>query len=84
MPEKQDKPVRQEIIRFIAEFLKQPPEKVIPEKELTALVHESFVLIQLVVELQDRFKARLTQEDLKAVKTVGDLIAAVLQAGNKT
>ena len=36
-----------------------------------------FVLIQMVVELQEALGVRLVQEDLAKVKTVGHLIEAV-------
>ena len=62
---------------FIAGFIKQPADKVTPDKEIAALVRESFVLIQMVVELQETLGVRLMQEDLAPVKTVGQLIEAV-------
>jgi acyl carrier protein len=67
----------QDVTQFIAAFLKQAPDKVRPELELTALVKESFVLIQMVVEMQESLKVRLVQDDLAKVKTVGQLIEAV-------
>jgi len=69
--------VAQEVIQFIAGFLKQPLDKVRPEKDLTALIHESFVLIQMIVELQETMGVRLMQKDLQNVKTVSHLIEAV-------
>lgn len=67
----------QDVTTFIASFLKQTPDKVRPDLELTALVKESFVLIQMVVEMQESLKIRLVQDDLAKVKTVGQLIEAV-------
>ena len=69
--------VAEEVTGFIAGFIKQPADKVTPDKEIAALVRESFVLIQMVVELQEALGVRLMQEDLAKVKTVGDLIQAV-------
>ncbi len=62
----------------IAKFLKVPPARLENEATLTDLVHESFLLIQLVIELQEDFNARLVQEDLKDVKTVQDLIRQIV------
>ncbi|MBX9686272.1 MAG: acyl carrier protein [Candidatus Obscuribacterales bacterium] len=59
----------------IAAFLKIPREKVANEAVLTDLVRDSFALVDLVVELQEDYGARLTQEDLKDVRTVGELFA---------
>lgn len=69
--------VAEEVTGFIAGFIKQPADKVTPDKEIAALVRESFVLIQMVVELQETLGVRLMQEDLAPVKTVGQLIEAV-------
>lgn len=69
--------VAEQVTGFIASFLKQSPDKVAPDKELTALVRESFLLIQLVVELQETVGVRLMQEDLAKVKTVGQLIEVI-------
>jgi acyl carrier protein len=65
---------RAEIKRSMAAFLKLPEERLGDDAVLSTLVQESFVLIQLVMELQEQFGARLVQEDLRSVKTVGDLI----------
>jgi acyl carrier protein len=62
----------------IAKFLKVPPTHLEDAATLTDLVHESFLLIQLVIELQEDFNARLVQEDLKEVKTVQDLIRQIV------
>jgi acyl carrier protein len=40
-------------------------------------VLESFVLVELVMELQEQFKARLTGEDLVVIRTAGELGALV-------
>ena len=59
----------------IASLLKQPVAKVDDGAVLTGLVVESFALIEMVIELQEEFGVRLVQEDLRDVKTVGDLTA---------
>jgi acyl carrier protein len=61
----------------IAAFLKQPVEKVSDGIPLTDLVHESFVLVEMVIDLQETFGVRFGQEDLQAVRTVGDLVALI-------
>jgi acyl carrier protein len=57
----------------IADFLRQPVSKLEDDTALTSLVAESFALVEMVIELQEEFGVRLVQEDLKNVKTVGDL-----------
>jgi acyl carrier protein len=69
--------VREKIREKIAGFVKQPLEKISDDHILTELVAESFLLVELVIELQEEFHARLMQEDLRSVKTVGVLISTV-------
>ena len=69
--------MREKIRQKIAGFVTQPPEKITDDRILTELVTESFLLVELVIELQEEFHARLMQEDLQSVKTVGDLISTV-------
>ena len=57
----------------IATFLKQPVSRLQDDTLLTSLVVESFILVEMIIELQDAFGLRLVQEDMKHVKTVGDL-----------
>ena len=61
----------------MASLLKQPVSKLEDGAELTGLVVESFVLIEMVIELQEEFGVRLVQEDLRDVKTVGDLTTLI-------
>jgi len=57
----------------VAAFLKQPVARLQDDTLLTNLVVESFILVEMIIELQDTFGLRLVQEDMKHVKTVGDL-----------
>ena len=58
----------------MASLLRQPVTKLDDDAILTNLVVESFLLIEMVIELQEEFGVRLVQEDLRDVKTVGDLV----------
>jgi len=62
----------------IAAFLKVPADRLGDDVALTTLVQESFVLVELVIELEERFESRLVQEDLQGVKTVGDLVRQIV------
>ena len=68
---------KNQIKEKIAFLLKQPISKLADETLLTDLVVESFALIEMVIELQEEFKVRLVQDDLKNVKTVGDLTSLI-------
>jgi len=58
----------------MARFLKRKPESLDENALLLELVQESFLLVEMIMELQDQFPIRLSQEDLRAVRTVGDLL----------
>lgn len=57
----------------IAAFLKLPETELQDSAVLTDLVAQSLLLVEMVIELQEDFGVRLVQQDLKTVKTVGDL-----------
>lgn len=68
---------REKIRAEIARFVKKPTAKIADGLALMDLVQESFVLVEMVIELQETFSVRFGQEDLSAVRTVGDLIDLV-------
>ena len=61
----------------ISQILGVPTEKVTDNAVLQELVIDSFILIDMVIDLQNTFNIRLNQEDLVPVKTVGDLISVM-------
>ena len=66
-------PIEESVRRRIAEILRQPLEKVADATQLVDLVAESFVLVEMAIELQEEFHVRLLQQDLDRVRTVRDL-----------
>lgn len=62
-----------EFKKTIASILKIPVEKVKDDCALVDLISDSFALVDMVVELQEEYGARLTQEHLKDVRTVNEL-----------
>ncbi len=65
----------------IASFLRQPITRLQDDALLTNLVVESFILVEMIIELQDVFEVRLVQEDMKDVKTVGALTDLFVSRG---
>lgn len=66
---------RESVKEMMAGYLKLPVTRFADESTvLTDLVQESFILIELVIELQETYKVRLHQEDLMEVKTLGQLL----------
>ena len=66
---------RQDVRVKMAEFLRHPLDKVTDQGALTDLVTDSMILVNMVIELQEDLGVRLVQDDLKDVKTVGQLLA---------
>lgn len=60
--------------RLMSEVLRCSPDRLQDDAVLTDLVNDSFVLIDMVIELQDEFDVVLVQDDLKDVKTVEQLL----------
>ncbi len=59
--------------------LKRKPEELDDDTVLKDLVAESFALIETVINLQEDLSIRLVQDDLRDVKTVGDLVKVCAQ-----
>ena len=57
----------------ISQFANLPISKLQDEALLTDVITESFVLIEMIMELQEEFNVRFFQEDLQDIKTVEDL-----------
>mgnify|MGYP001473540663 CR=1 FL=1 len=68
---------REVAIRKMAEVLGHKPESIADDAVLTSLVNSSFVLVEMVIELQEEFGVRFQQADLNGVTTVGQLIALI-------
>ena len=59
----------------MAEFVGRPVEDLADHVLLTDLVVESFMLVEMVIGLQEAYGERFfVQDDLRDVKTVGDLV----------
>ncbi len=64
----------------MAEILNQPIEALDDEVILTSLVNNSFILVELIIELQEEYDVLFGQEDMKGVSNVGQLIALFAHA----
>jgi acyl carrier protein len=64
----------EEIKNRIAEVLNISVERFNDDTILKDLVTDSFLLVEMAIELQEDFQVRFSQEDLKEVGTIGDLI----------
>ena len=64
---------RETVKQKMAGLLKQPVARLEDPTALIDLVTDSFLLVEMVIELQEEFGVRFVQEDLNHVKTVFDL-----------
>lgn len=61
----------------MAEVLGRESSAIEDDAELASLVNSSFVLVELVIELQEEFDVRFNQADMNEVTTVHDLIKLI-------
>ena len=69
--------VQQSVRNKISQILKQPIASVRDDVILTDLVRESFVLVELAIELQEDYDVQFGQDDLNTVRTVADVLELV-------
>ena len=69
---------REQVRTTMAEVLGHATSMVEDSALLTDLVNSSFLLVEMVIELQEEFAVRFDQADLADVKTAGDLIDLVV------
>ncbi len=68
---------RERVRDKIGEILGHTSEMVLDDAELTSLVNSSFLLVEMVIELQEEFDVRFQQVDMNEVATVGQLLDLV-------
>ncbi len=68
-----------EIKQKIAQFTKLPMDSITDDKEITELVSDSFMLVELLLSIQEQFQIELEQEDLEQVITIGELLELIEQ-----
>ena len=65
---------RESIRTRIATLARVPLERVVDGAALVDVVPESFGLVEVLLDLQDELGTRLTHEDLRDLRTIGDLL----------
>jgi acyl carrier protein len=69
----------QDIKQQLAEFTKIPVERIEDDAAITDLVSDSFMLVEMLLLLQDHFAIELEQEDLEEVISVSQLVNLINQ-----
>jgi acyl carrier protein len=65
------------VLDRVAEVLRRPRAMVSMDTELSRLAADSFVLVELVLELQDEFRVRFDHDDVQGLRTVGEVVDLV-------
>jgi len=68
------KTTREQIRGRIAEIIGQPLDRIQDQVQLANLVISSFLLVELIIDLQDEFEVRFGQAEMQDVITVGQLL----------
>ena len=68
---------KRDIIQRIAALLEQPIERLSDDRLLTDLVTDSFVLVEMVIELQEAVGVQFGHDEVRDVHTVGDLVRLI-------
>jgi acyl carrier protein len=63
-----------EIRNHMAEVLGVAVDRIDDDARLDELVHSSFLLVEMIIDLQEEFEVRFGQAEMEGVKTVGQLI----------
>lgn len=62
----------------LASFLKIPANRIEDSTRLKGIVPDSFMLVELLIELQEEYDMRLMQSDVEGIDTVSDLIELII------
>lgn len=69
-----NKQFKDQVKKRIGEIIRRDLSTVTDDTALRDLVAESFVLVEVVIDLQETFGVRLVQEDLMNVTELGHLL----------
>lgn len=69
---------KEQIYQELARLTHRKLEAIQDDVLLKNLVAESFVLIEIMIELQETYGVRIQQQDMMGIQTVGDLVQLVL------
>ncbi|MEO3786714.1 4'-phosphopantetheinyl transferase superfamily protein [Actinocorallia sp. B10E7] len=72
-----------DVAERVATLLNVPADRLEPGTLVRDLVRESFMLVEMVIDLQEEFDAVFGQEQLREVSTLGDLAALLRETGRE-
>jgi acyl carrier protein len=72
-------PSRDEIKRKMSELLNQPVNRFDDKLFLSEIIQESMMLAEMIMELEDVYDVKFSQESLTTAVTVGTLCDVIIQ-----
>ncbi len=68
------KAIREQIRSRIAEMIGQPLDRLRDQTRLADLINSSFLLVELIIDLQEEFDVRFGQAEMQGVTSLGQLL----------
>lgn len=65
------------VIQYIASFVKLPTHKIQPDMHINDIVADSFLLVEMVLSLQEDFNILLDSDDFVGIESIADLTTLV-------
>ena len=69
----------EDVRAMMAKILDQPLAALADDAALSSLVNNSFILVEMIIEMQEGFGVRFRQADMEGVTTAGRLIALFVE-----
>lgn len=73
--------LREELVQAVAELAEVDPATIAMETTLLELDIDSLRALELVVRVERKFQIRLTEAEIRMVRTVGDMVQVALAKG---
>lgn len=58
----------------LADFVRIPVDRLAEDRALTDVIADSFIMVEMLLNLQEDLRVELSTEDLEGVHTVGELV----------
>jgi acyl carrier protein len=69
---------KETVMGKLAAFLRIPANRIDETMRIKGIVPDSFMLVELMIEMQEEYGIRLMQEDVENIDTVADLIQLIV------
>jgi acyl carrier protein len=70
-------PTLDQVVGRVAAVTSIAPHRLVADAELSSLVTDSLVLVEVAIDLQEEFDVILVENDLHEMRTIGDVVAVL-------